>query len=105
MKAKEPLMFVVVWQFEVAEDKVAAFEATYGPGGEWEKLFRASEEYLGTELLHDAYVAGGYLTVDRWKSEDAFRAFRRDHDAAYEAIDRASDGLISSERRVGAYTL
>ena len=96
-------MFVVVWQFEIAEEKVAAFEAAYGPHGNWAQLFRKSPEYVGTELLRDAYVAGTYLTIDRWKSEEAFRAFRKDHDAAYEELDRACDALTEKETRVGAY--
>src|SRR5208283_5978661 len=33
------LMFVVVWQFEITEDKVAGFEAAYGPEGAWAQLF------------------------------------------------------------------
>ena len=98
-------MFVVVWQFEIAEEKVAAFEAAYGPEGEWAQLFRTSPDYLGTELLRDAYVPGSYLTIDRWASEDAFRAFRKDHDAAYEAVDRSCDELTSRENRIGAYTV
>jgi heme-degrading monooxygenase HmoA len=98
-------MFVVVWQFEVAEENVPAFEAAYCPDGTWATLFRTSPEYLGTELLRDAYVPGAYLTVDRWTSEEAFRAFRRDHDADYEAIDRSCDALTASETRVGAYTI
>jgi len=53
--------------------------------------------------LRDAYVAGSYLTIDRWKSEEAFRAFRKDHDAAYEELDRACDALTEKETRVGAY--
>src|SRR4051812_3028628 len=28
-------MFVVIWQFEILEDKVAPFEAAYGPEGSW----------------------------------------------------------------------
>ena len=51
-------MFVVVWQFEIAEDKMAGFEAAYGPDGAWAQLFRTSPNYLGTELLRDAYVPG-----------------------------------------------
>jgi heme-degrading monooxygenase HmoA len=98
-------MFVVVWQFEIAEEKVAAFEAAYGPEGNWAQLFRKSPEYVGTELLRDAYVAGTYLTIDRWKSEEAFRAFRKDHDAAYEELDRACDALTEKETRVGAYVV
>jgi heme-degrading monooxygenase HmoA len=93
-------MFVVVWQFEIAEEKVAAFEAAYGPEGAWARLFRTSPDYRGTELLRDAYI-----TIDRWTSEEAFRAFRRDHDAGYEALDRTCDALTSRETRIGAYTV
>jgi len=97
-------MFVVVWQFEIAEEQVAAFEAAYSHEGAWAQLFRSSPEYRGTELLRDAYIPGVYLTIDRWASEEAFRAFRKDHDADYEALDRACDALTSRETRIGAYT-
>jgi hypothetical protein len=97
-------MFIVIWQFEIAEENIAAFEAAYGPEGPWSQLFRASPEYKGTELLRDAYVQGGYLTIDRWTSEEAFRSFRKEHDAAYEALDRQSDALTARETRIGAYT-
>ena len=98
-------MFVVIWKFEIAEDKIAGFEAAYGPEGAWAQLFRASADYLGTELLRDAYVSGSYLTIDRWTSEEAFRAFRKEHDAAYEKLDRQCDALTGKETRVGAYTV
>jgi len=98
-------MFVVVWQFEIAEDKIAAFEAAYGADGSWAKLFSSSPDYRGTELLRDAYVPGSYLTIDRWSSEDAFRAFRKEHDADYETVDRSCDALTSKETRIGAYTV
>ena len=97
-------MFVVVWQFEVTEENIAAFEAAYGPEGAWAQVFRSSPAYRGTELLRDAYVPGSYLTIDRWDSEDAFRAFRKDHDADYEKQDRACDALTARETRIGAYT-
>lgn len=98
------LMFIVIWKFEVAEEKIAAFEAAYGPEGVWAQLFRSSPEYHGTELLRDAYVPGSYLTIDRWTSEDAYRAFRKEHDAAYEAMDRECDTLTDRETRIGAFT-
>jgi heme-degrading monooxygenase HmoA len=98
-------MFVVVWQFEIAEDKIAAFEAAYGSEGAWAQLFRTASAYQGTELLRDAYVPGLYLTIDRWASEDAFRTFRREHDADYETLDRACDALTQRETRIGAYTV
>jgi heme-degrading monooxygenase HmoA len=98
-------MFVVVWQFEISEEKIAAFEAAYSPQGTWAKLFGASPEYRGTELLRDAYIPGNYLTIDRWASEEAFRAFRKDHDREYETLDRACDELTSREIRIGAYSV
>jgi hypothetical protein len=45
------------------------------------------------------------LTIDRWASEDDFRAFRKNHDSEYETLDRACDSLTSSEVRIGAYTV
>ena len=98
-------MFVVVWQFEISEEKTAAFEAAYSPDGAWAQLFRTSADYRGTELLRDAYIAGNYLTIDRWTSEEAFRAFRKDHDQEYEALDRQCDELTGKETRIGAYTV
>jgi len=41
-------MFVVVWQFEVAEEKIAGFEAAYSAEGSWAQLFRTSPGYQGT---------------------------------------------------------
>jgi heme-degrading monooxygenase HmoA len=98
-------MFVVVWQFEIAEEKVPAFEAAYGSDGAWAQLFRTSPKYLGTELLRDSYIPFTYLTIDRWASEDDFRAFRKDHDPGYESLDRSCDSLTSRETRIGAYTV
>jgi heme-degrading monooxygenase HmoA len=97
-------MFVIVWQFEVTEENQARFEAAYGPQGSWAQLFRSSSDYHGTELLRDAYVPLTYLTIDHWASEDAFRAFRKDQDAAYEQLDRECDALTAKETRIGAVT-
>ena len=97
-------MFVVIWQFEISEDKITEFEAAYGPDGAWAKLFRSSPSYQGTELLRDAYIPGAYLTIDRWSSEADFRAFRKQHDHDYEILDRQCDPLTTKETRIGAYT-
>jgi heme-degrading monooxygenase HmoA len=98
-------MFVVVWQFEIVEEKVLVFESAYGPEGAWAQLFRTSPKYLGTELLRDAYIPFTYLTIDRWASETDFRAFRKDHDSEYESLDRSCDSLTNRETRIGAYTV
>ena len=96
-------MFVILWQFDIAEASIPSFEAAYGPNGSWSVLFARSTEYLGTELLKDAYVPGRYVTIDCWRSEEAFRAFRAQYDADYEALDRACDPFTQSESRIGAF--
>jgi heme-degrading monooxygenase HmoA len=98
-------MFVVVWQFEVAEEKIAQFEAAYGSSGAWARLFGTSPHHLGTELLRDAYIPGNYLTIDRWSSEEEFRVFRKEHDQQYEVLDRQCDDLTAKETRIGAYSV
>lgn len=98
-------MFVILWQFDIAEDQVPGFEEAYGPDGPWASLFRRSDEYRGTELLKDAYVPGRYVTIDRWTSEEAFRSFRSEHDADYEALDRSCDPVTSTETRIGAFLI
>jgi heme-degrading monooxygenase HmoA len=98
-------MFVILWQFDIAEEKIPGFEVAYGPQGLWASLFARSSEYLGTELLKDAYVPGRYVTIDRWRSEDAFRAFRAEHDPDYEELDRACDSLTGVETRIGAFVV
>jgi len=98
-------MFVVIWQFEILEEKAAAFVSAYSSEGAWAQLFHSSPDYLGTELLRDAYIPGLYLTIDRRASEEAFRAFRKEHDQEYENLDRACDSLTSHETRIGAYTV
>ncbi len=37
-------MFIVVWQFEIAEENIAAFEAAYGSAGTWSQLFHESPD-------------------------------------------------------------
>jgi hypothetical protein len=45
------------------------------------------------------------VTIDRWASEEDFRAFRKGHDQEYEVLDRACDALTRRETRIGAFTV
>jgi heme-degrading monooxygenase HmoA len=95
--------YAYIWEFTVAEEHRAAFELAYGPRGKWVALFRRSPGYLGTELLRDPTTSGRYLTVDRWVSLAAYRAFRADHGDAYAAIDAECEHLTQHERSLGEY--
>ena len=93
-------MFTRVWRFRPVAGAEGVFERVYGPTGVWVALFRRGPGYLGTELQRLADGSGEYLTLDRWESRAAWEAFRREHAAAYEALDRQCKLLIETETLV-----
>ncbi len=96
-------MFEIVWEYEVRPEKVEAFEALYGPEGDWARLFRRAEGYVETRLYRDPAWPMLYLTIDRWHSRVAYEAFVQTAGPAYAALDRRGDALTARERRVGAF--
>jgi heme-degrading monooxygenase HmoA len=92
---------VIVWEFVVRAGHEREFEAVYGPTGAWATLFSKSPEHVGVELLRDTTTAGRYLTIDRWRSADAFGRFRKAHLDEYEALDSLCAGLTEVERKIG----
>lgn len=95
--------YATVWEFVVAPARQAEFEAHYGEDGSWARLFRRAEGYRGTELLRDRGNALRYLTIDRWDSREAWQAFKQEHGAEYERLDREFEGLTTHEAPLGEY--
>jgi heme-degrading monooxygenase HmoA len=60
-----------------------AFEAAYGPEGDWAAFFAAAAGYIGTELLRDVEEPGRYVVIDRWESAEAYNAFIAANQAEY----------------------
>lgn len=100
--AREP-EYVVVWRYRVDPDQRAKFEKACGAKGEWATFFSQSPAYLGSELLKDDERVDEYLTIDRWKSEEAYSSFLADHESDYDKIDRRCEALTLSESRIGAF--
>ena len=95
-------MFVVIWEYEVRVGSEAAFEALYGAGGAWVKLFGEHPGYLDTQLLLGDQPRR-YLTIDRWDSAQAYADFLDAAKARYAQVDRLGDALTLSERCIGRY--
>ena len=95
--------YVIVWEFRVAQDRLAEFQEKYGPEGEWARFFRGSAGYIRTELVRDVAVDFRYLTLDYWQSEEEFDGFRKQNLAEYERLDKEFEGLTESETRLGAF--
>jgi quinol monooxygenase YgiN len=96
-------MYSYLCEFHVRPELQGAFEKVYGPDGDWEKLFRNHEGYLGTILLRDRGDDLRYLTIDTWASRDHYFAFRSAKEPEFQAIDRVCQALIDDERDLGEY--
>jgi heme-degrading monooxygenase HmoA len=90
-------VFVWVWEYEVPADAVPAFRAAYSSHGDWAELFGRAAGYLGTELYHDPHGSGRFLTIDRWRTEQDWLAFRATFGVDYEALDARLAGLSARE--------
>lgn len=96
--------YATLWEFLVDPALRAQFEKRYGPDGDWVVLFRRAGGYLGSELLRDRRDPTRFLTIDRWRTREDFLAFRRDHGAEYERLDRELEGLATRETPLGEFT-
>lgn len=92
-----------VWEYRVRLDRIREFEAVYGPKGEWVRLFRRAPGYLETELFRDHDLPGRYLTVDHWKSREAYDTFRRRFSSEFDAVDERCERLTETETRLGDF--
>ena len=93
-------MFTVTWHFLPAPGREKEFLHAYGPDGPWVALFRRARGYLGTDLAPLPGNPGWYRTIDRWISEEDYRAFRAAFGVEYGVIDKACEQLTREERPV-----
>ena len=96
-------MYVIVWRLRPHPGRETAFEQAYGPAGAWTQLFRRGEGYLGTELLRSLDLPDEYVAIDRWASEEAYRAFRLRWADAYTELDRHCEDLTAAEIPLGPF--
>jgi hypothetical protein len=96
-------MFVILWEFEVKPGCEDRFQVVYGQDGPWVRLFRRDPRYRKTLLLRDPARLLFFFTLDFWESQSAYDEFLSRNKSAYEALDRATDGLTDAERLVGRY--
>jgi heme-degrading monooxygenase HmoA len=94
-------VIALVFSYEVRD--AAAFEAAYGPEGDWAGFFGGADGFVGTELLRDVEIPGRYLVIDRWESAEAYNAFAAEHREEY--MRRVDDTrfLYDQELRFGTF--
>ena len=94
---------VIVWEYRVPAAQAAQFEQRYGDDGDWVRLFRCADGFLGTQLLRDAQATDRYVTLDRWRSASDFAAFKARFAAEYAALDAQCEALTAAEQWLGTF--
>ena len=84
-------------------NRVLAFEQAYGPEGDWARLFRTADGFLGTTLLRSDGEPAEYLTLDRWVSVQAYEAFQRTRQEEFTSLDQRCEALTALEQEIGSY--
>ncbi len=97
--------FVTLWTYDVKPGKESQFEELYGNSGEWVKLFRKYPDYLKTELHKDLKIPSRYITIDYWKSKEAYEDFRKSEIKTFNEIDKAGEEFTESEIKIGEFLL
>jgi heme-degrading monooxygenase HmoA len=95
--------YVYLWEFRVAPERVAAFERSYGPDGDWVSLFRRAPGYLRRELLRDLSEPLRFVSVDYWESRSAWEGFPTRFAAEYAALDSICETLTLRETELGRF--
>jgi len=95
--------FVVIWEFQIRQGAELEFEATYGPDGDWVRLFRRDGAFVGTELVRDVENPARYVTFDFWTSREAYENFYERNASEYKKIDAKYEKLTEKEREIGRF--
>lgn len=96
-------MYIVIWEYQVREERQAEFETIYAPNGAWAELFKKGSGYLGTELIRSEQTTDTYITIDRWDSKESYKLFLQQWKAEYAQLDRRCEKLTSRENRLGSF--
>jgi heme-degrading monooxygenase HmoA len=95
--------YAYLWEFQVAPERVAAFERAYGPDGDWVALFRRAPGYLRSELLRDLGEPQRFVSIDHWETRAAWEEFRTRFAAEYAELDARCEALTLHERELGCF--
>ena len=88
-------VFIRIWEYDVAEESVDRFIAAYGPLGDWARLFARSDGFVRTELFRSIQTATRFVTLDVWRSEEAWQAFLHHWGAWYAELDTTLQSLAA----------
>lgn len=95
--------YLYIWKFHVRPDKETEFLKIYGPEGDWVQLFRKGVGYVQTLLVKDLDAANVFTTIDIWESEAAYKVFKTEFVAEFNALDKRCEKLTENEVLIGRF--
>ncbi len=95
--------FAYIWEYTVKEVHRQDFLDTYGPGGDWVRLFSSDSQYIETILYHDANQPNRFVTTDYWTSQQARDDFRLRHATQFKRLDDLCEAYTESETLIGDF--
>ncbi|MCU0397888.1 MAG: hypothetical protein MUC73_07270 [Cyclobacteriaceae bacterium] len=96
-------MYVILWSYRVKQNCIHTFREHYNSNGTWARLFQQSNEYISTDLLQLEGEELNFMTIDRWKSQQAYLRFKEAFAQSYAELDQLCDGLTHEENHLGSY--
>lgn len=97
-------MFIYIWEYTVKKDLIDEFENAYNPDGEWVRLFKHADGYLGTEFHRDVAIPNRYITIDYWMSQAMCETFRQQYADEFKAVDALCATLTEREALLGEFS-
>ena len=103
MRLSKINMIQIIWEYKVKPEQAAKFEEAYGKNGEWDKLFKQSKAYKGTELVVKDLENQVYMTIDSWKSLEQYEQFIQKNSKEYKRLDKKFNNLTLEEKEIGIF--
>lgn len=96
--------YSIVWKYTIESKNKAEFEFEYGQNGTWNKLFRESEDYLGSFLHKSEEETTIYLLIDTWRNKESYMSFMKLYEEKYNEISFGFKHFYLIEEKIGAYS-
>lgn len=96
-------MYIIVWSYRVKHNCEYTFKEHYNSNGSWARLFSQSEGYVSTDLLQLEGDDLMFMTIDRWKTQQAYFRFKKDFAQPYAELDQLCSALTDEENHLGSY--
>ncbi len=96
-------VFAYIWEYIVKEECLEEFKRTYGPEGDWVRLFRRADGYIATNLHQDISDPKRFVTIDFWHTKEDRDDFRNKFSKEFEDLDEYCESLTIQEKLIGDF--